>query len=137
VVNRPYPKLSYKYFGLFQVLERVGLVAYRLALPEDSKIHNVFHVSRLKPFVADYTLVFSKLPMTTDLEAAAAIPEQVLDRRLVKKGNSAIPQVFIKWTGLPKPQLHGRITTCFATVFLLHLPGDTQALRRGELSGPA
>lgn len=39
--------------------------------------------------------------MTTDLEAAATVPEQLLDRRLVKKGNNAIPQVLVKWTGLP------------------------------------
>jgi hypothetical protein len=79
VVNRTYPKLAYKYFGPFK------------ALFADSKIHSVFHVSQLKPFVADYTPIFSTLPMTTDLEVAAAIPEQVLDRCLVKKGNNAIP----------------------------------------------
>jgi len=100
-VNRPYPKLAYKYFGPFKVLERIGTVAYRLELPSDSKVHPVFHVSQLKPFVADHTLVYSTLPVTTDLEASAAVPEQVLDRRLVKKGNTAIPQVFIKWTRLP------------------------------------
>lgn len=101
VVNRPYPKLAYKYFGPFKVLARVGAVAYRLELPPDSKIHSVFHVSQLKPFHADYSPVFATLPSTTDLEAAAALPEQVLDRRLVKKGNTAILQVFIKWSGLP------------------------------------
>jgi hypothetical protein len=40
--------------------------------------------------------------MTTDLQAAAATPERVLDRRLVKKGNVAIPQVLIKWTDIPQ-----------------------------------
>jgi len=78
----------------------LGKVAYRLNLPTDSKIHDVFHVSQLKPFIADFTPVFSKLPMTTDIEAANAVPEAVLSRRLVKKGNAAIPQVLIKWSGL-------------------------------------
>lgn len=53
VANRPFSKLSYKYFGPYKVLERIGSVAYRLELPENSLIHLVFHISQLKPFNAD------------------------------------------------------------------------------------
>jgi hypothetical protein len=77
-------------------------VAYRLKLPLDSTIHLVFHVSQLKPFHPDHTLVFSSMPDLTDLEAIAVVPDQILDRRLIKKGNHAIPQVLITWTGLSK-----------------------------------
>jgi hypothetical protein len=100
VANRPFPKLAYKYFGPYRVLERIGSAAYRLELPDGAMIHPVFHISQLKPFVADYTPVYSTLPVTTDLEAAAAIPKEIIDRRLVHKGNSTIPQVKVVWTGL-------------------------------------
>ena len=45
--------------------------------------------------------MFDTLPVTTDLEAAAAVPDKIIDRRLVKKGNTTIPQVKVLWTGLP------------------------------------
>jgi hypothetical protein len=101
VANRPYPKLSLKYFGPYQILEKVGSVAYKLQLPPGSHIHNVFHISQLKPFTANYALVFDKLLVTTDLQAAAAIPKEIVERRLVKKGNAAVLQVRLTWTGLP------------------------------------
>jgi len=62
-------------------------------LLEGSLIHPIFHISQLKPLIADYTPVYDELPVITNLAAAATTPEAILDRHLVKKGNTAIPQV--------------------------------------------
>lgn len=91
VANRPYPKLASKYFGPYKVLERIGSVAYKLELPEGSLIHPVFHISQLKPFNADYTPAYDALPTTADLETADTAPAAIVERRLIKKGNTAIP----------------------------------------------
>jgi hypothetical protein len=93
--------LAFKYYGPYTVKEKIGKVAYRLDLPTDSKIHPIFHVSQLKPFIADFTPVYSELPVTTNIEAADAVSKAVINRHLVKKGNAMAPQVLIKWTGLP------------------------------------
>ena len=47
-------KLSPKFIGPFEVLKRVGVVAYRLALPPSlSGVHEVFHVSMLRKYTTD------------------------------------------------------------------------------------
>jgi hypothetical protein len=102
VVNRPYPKLAYKYFGPYTVLKKIGQVAYQIELPPECQVHDVFHVSQLKEYRADYSPVYADLPKVPALDTGPTEPESILDRRLVKKGNSAITQVLIKWTTLPE-----------------------------------
>ena len=47
-------KLSPRFIGPFEILDRVGAVAYRLALPPRlANVHNVFHVSMLRKYEPD------------------------------------------------------------------------------------
>ena len=63
------------------VLERIGLVAYKLMLPSNSKIHPVFHVSQLKKHVGE-VVVQSELPILDDEGLIAKAPAYILDRRM-------------------------------------------------------
>ena len=53
-------KLLPRYHGMFEVLERLGLVSYRLALPAGTRAHNVFHVSFLNKYVHDPNHVINR-----------------------------------------------------------------------------
>nr|GEV83907.1 putative reverse transcriptase domain-containing protein [Tanacetum cinerariifolium] len=51
-------KLTLRYVGPFEILERIGPVAYRLRFPQElSSLHDIFHVSTLKKCLADANLV--------------------------------------------------------------------------------
>ena len=66
IVNKKYLKLSVKYFRPYKIMEKIGVVAYRLELPAGSKVHPVFHVSQLKRYVGP-SVVQSQLPSLDDL----------------------------------------------------------------------
>jgi len=44
-------KLAPRYCGPFEILERIGPVAYRLALPPAVKVHDVFHISLFNKYI--------------------------------------------------------------------------------------
>jgi hypothetical protein len=71
-----------------------------LDFPAEFAIHPVRHVSQLKDFRPDYTPVYSTLLVLTDFSQCTLQPKEILERRLVKKGNSATPQVPVQWLGL-------------------------------------
>ena len=52
-------KLTPRYCRPFEILSRIGQVAYQLALPLNLKVHNVFHISVLKIYVHDATHVIN------------------------------------------------------------------------------
>jgi hypothetical protein len=102
VVNRPCPKLAFKYFGPFKILNRVGAVAYRLELPPDCQVHPVFHISQLKEFRPGFAPIFQVVPPPTVFQQGSAQPVAILQRRMVQRGNAAATQILIQWSGLPE-----------------------------------
>ena len=53
-------KLCQRFIGSYEVIEKLGPVAYKLALPPElEKIHNVFHVSMLRRYKSDPSHVVS------------------------------------------------------------------------------
>ena len=54
-------KLSPRFIGPYEVIERIGPVAYRLALPPElSQVHDVFHVSMLRRYMSDPSHILQK-----------------------------------------------------------------------------
>ena len=102
LARTPCEKLAARYYGPYQVVERIGEVAYKLALPPTSKIHPVFHVSQLKPAVGHIQQP-SQLPeqLNHDLELLVE-PEALLDVRYGTPGHVKPLEVLIKWKHLPE-----------------------------------
>lgn len=89
-------KLSAKYYGPYVITKRIGKVAYQLALPQTTKIHDVFHVSQLKKKLGSKKTVETELPTVDDTRIINPRPIAVLDKRLIKKGNKPATMVLIQ-----------------------------------------
>ena len=84
-------KLSPRYCGPFEVLERIGPIAYRLALPVITRAHNVFHVSLLKKYIHDPNHVINWDVIQVEPEGEFRIePMRILDRKVTMHRNRAI-----------------------------------------------
>ncbi|KAL4011293.1 hypothetical protein IC575_028347 [Cucumis melo] len=99
VGDKVFLKLSPRFVGPFEILEQIGPVAYRLALPPSlSAVHDVFHVSMLRKYVPDPSHVVDYEPLEID-ENLSYIeqPIEVLAREVKMLRNREIPLVKVLW----------------------------------------
>lgn len=92
-------KLTPRYFGPYQILQKFGLVAYRLDLPSTSQIHLIFHVSQLKKKLGSRVIVVPTLPPVDPSGILKPEPKQLLKRRLLKLHNPPKDEVLVHWQG--------------------------------------
>ena len=92
-------KLSPRYIGPFEIVERIGPVAYRLDLPEElSRVHNVFHISMLRKYISDpsHVLETPQIELSDDLSYVEQ-PVQILGREEKELRNKTISLVRVLW----------------------------------------
>ncbi|KAM1116280.1 hypothetical protein TB2_006707 [Malus domestica] len=92
-----YHKLQPRYYGPYEICEKIGKVAYKLNLPPNTKIHPVFHVSHLKKQLGSKVVPQNVLPQVVEDGLVGNTPVAVLARRIYKKGNVAGVQLLVKW----------------------------------------
>ncbi|GJZ81659.1 putative reverse transcriptase domain-containing protein [Tanacetum coccineum] len=99
-------KLAPRFVRPFEIIERVGLVAYRLDLPKElNGVHDTFHVSNLKKCLADPTL---KVPLD-EIRVDAKLnfveePVEILEREFKKLKRSRIAIVKVRWNSKRGPE---------------------------------
>ena len=88
-------KLNPRHMGPYKILERIGPLVYRLALPlEMEKIHNVFHVSQLRKYIPDLSHILSNPPMQIQGDLSyTEEPVQILNHKVKQIRNKSIPLV--------------------------------------------
>ena len=102
VAMRSNLKLSPRFYGPFQVIKKIGVVAYKVDLLIDAKIHPVFHVSCLKKKLGSH---MSPLLVPPPMDANGELrlePEAMLNHKMRKVANQAMTEVLIHWRGTTK-----------------------------------
>ncbi|GJS47428.1 hypothetical protein Tco_0597549 [Tanacetum coccineum] len=99
-------KLAPRFVGPFEIIEKIGLVAYRLDFPEElDSVHDMFHVSNLEKCLVDPTL---QVPLD-EIQADAKLnfvgkPVEILEREFKKLKCSRIAIVKVRWNSKRGPE---------------------------------
>ncbi|GJS07553.1 hypothetical protein Tco_0364349 [Tanacetum coccineum] len=127
----------------FEILERIGPVAYRLRLLKElSEVHDTFHVSNLKKFLVDANLhvPLDEIKVNKTLHFVEK-PVEIMDREVKTLKRSKIPIVKVRWNSKRGPQftweredhMKARYPHLFvANAGMLLCGYDTKSLRIGD-----
>ncbi|GJY46036.1 putative reverse transcriptase domain-containing protein [Tanacetum coccineum] len=98
-------KLAPRFVGPFEIVEKVGPMAYRLDLPEElNGVHDTFHVSNLKKCLADPTLQVPLDEIRIDAKLNfVEEPMEILEREFKKLKRSRIVIVKVRWNSKRGP----------------------------------
>ena len=99
-------KLSLHFIGIFQILERIGPVAYKLALPPNlSQLHDVFHVSQLKKYHLDPSHIIEHeiMQLWENLTFKVEL-EKIIDVQTKQLRSRDVILVKVVWKGLSKEE---------------------------------
>ncbi|GJS60769.1 reverse transcriptase domain-containing protein [Tanacetum coccineum] len=99
-------KLASRYVGSFKILERIGLVAYRLRLSKElSGVHDTFHMLNLKKCLADASLHVSLDEIKVDKTLRfVEEPIEIMDREIKSLKRSKISLVKVRWNSKRGPE---------------------------------
>lgn len=98
LAKRVNQKLSPRYYGPYEILQKIGAVAYKLKLPEDTRVQPVFHASLLKRAITP-SLEPQPLPACMNEEwHLEPTPEKIIEARRNEQGEL---EVLVKWKNLP------------------------------------
>ena len=90
-----------RYCGKFEILSRIGQVAYQLVLPPNIRVHNVFHISVLKKHVHDATHVVNWNDVQVEPKGDFLVElDCILKWREITLRNYTIGQVKVQWKHL-------------------------------------
>jgi len=94
-------KLSPRYVGPYDIIQKISPAAYRLALPPELQhVHDVFHLFQLRKYVHDltHTIVYEPLEIEANGLAYDEQPLKIVDYRIKQQSNKTIPLVKVLWT---------------------------------------
>ena len=99
-------KVNPRYIGPFEILARIGPVAYKLRLPQElQNIHDTFHVSNLKKCLTDKSLVvpLEEIQVNPNLNFVEE-PVEIMDREIKRLKQSRIPIMKVRWNARRGPK---------------------------------